>query len=427
MRVTMNYGRQGLALEFPDSWDIELIEKREMPVQKDPELSIEKALRDGVGSAGLAHEAAGKKTACILICDITRPVPNGLILPPVVRTLLKSGMAPQNIRILIATGLHRPNLDGEMREVVGSDWVLETVEVANHYARQDADHVPVGTTARGTEALLDRRFAEADLRLVVGLVEPHLMAGYSGGRKVITPGVCHERTIRRLHSAEYMEHPCATNCVLVDNPLHEEQLEIVRLLGGALSVNTVIDPDRRLSFVNFGDIVESHLEAVQFIRSYAEVIVPRPYPAVVTSAAGYPLDKTYYQTIKGMVAAREILASGGDLFIVSEISEGFGSTEYAAAQRLLVDLGIDGFLNELQGRRHARVDEWQTEMQLKPMRQGRIHLYTRGLDESERELTGVHVLEDLDAFVEAVHTSVADHRRLAVIPEGPYVMPFVSR
>ena len=99
MRVTMNYGRQGLALEFPESWDIELIEKREMPVQKDPELSVEKALRDGVGSAGLAHEAAGKKTACILICDITRPVPNGLILPPVVRTLLKSGMAPQNIRI----------------------------------------------------------------------------------------------------------------------------------------------------------------------------------------------------------------------------------------------------------------------------------------------------------------------------------------
>lgn len=425
MQVTMNYGRHGLTIELPDAWDIEVIEKRSMPLEPKPAQAVETALRTPVGSGTLADEAVGKTTACILICDITRPAPNGLVLPPVVRTLRAAGIEPRNIRIVIATGLHRPNLDDEMREVVGSDQVLDTVKVYNHYARRDEDHIEIGATSRGTGVLLDRRFVDADLKLVVGLVEPHLMAGYSGGRKVVTPGICHEKTIRRLHSADYMEHPKATNCVLEGNPLHEEQLEIVGLLGKVLCINTVIDPERRLSFVNFGDIVDSHVQTVDFIREYAEVAVPRPYKTVITSSAGYPLDKTYYQTVKGMVAAQEILASGGDLFIVSEISEGMGSTHYLEAQKLLTTLGSDGFLNELLTRRYARVDEWQTEMQLRPMRRGRVHLFSRGLDRAEHPLTGINVIDDLDVLLKAVHESAGSEKRVAVIPEGPYVMPFI--
>ena len=425
MQVRMNYGRDGLALDLPDAWEVDLIEKKEMPVEPDPDQCIRGALEDPIGSRPLAEEAEGKRSACILICDITRPVPNGRILPPIVRTLLASGMAPSDIQVLIATGLHRPNLGEEMHEVVGSEWVMETVKVANHYARNDEDHVHLGRTARGTEVLLDRRFAEADLKLAVGLVEPHLMAGYSGGRKVITPGICHQRTIRRLHAADIMEHPKATNCILDGNPLHEEQLEIAALLGPVLGVNAVIDPERRLSFVNFGGIVDSHLAAVEFMREYAEVHLPRPYRTVVTSSAGYPLDKTYYQTVKGMVAAQEILESGGDMFIVSEISEGMGSPQYLEAQQLLTELGTSGFLQEIQGRDQARVDEWQTEMQLKPMRKGQIHLFTRGLEKAEHSLTGVNVIDDMDALMQAVKDSVGSENRLAVIPEGPYVLPFV--
>ena len=426
MQVTMNYGRHGLMLELPDAWDVQVIEKRSMPLEPKPEQAVEKALSTPIGSGPLVEEARGKRRVCILICDITRPVPNGLVLPQVLRALMAAGIEPRNIEILIATGLHRPNLDEEMREVVGSDHILQTVKVSNHYGRRDEDHVRVGVTSRGTEVLLDRRFVEADLKLVIGLVEPHLMAGYSGGRKVITPGICHEQTIRRLHSAVYMEHPKATNCVLEGNPLHQEQLEIVHLLGTVLGINTIIDPHRRLSFVNFGNIVDAHLQAVDFIRDYAEVAVPGPFGTVITSSAGYPLDKTYYQTVKGMVAAREILASGGDLFIVSEISEGMGSVHYLEAQKLLSDLGPDGFLSEIRTRQHARIDEWQTEMQLRPMRRGRIRLFSRGLDRSDHALTGIDVIDDLDVFLNAVRESVGSEQRLAVIPEGPYVMPFVQ-
>lgn len=425
MRLLMNYGREGLQLELPDDWDVRVIRKRAMPVLQDPPGAVEAALQRPVGCAPLRELASRAKSACILICDITRPVPNAIILPPLIRTLMGAGMDPSRIQVLVATGLHRPNEGEELAELVGDPWVMETVSVENHFARNLQDHVEVGKTGRGVPVLLDRRLVEAELRIVTGLVEPHFMAGYSGGRKVIMPGVAYERTITALHTAKYFEHPRSANCIIEGNPLHEAQLEVVRLLGGALAVNAVIDEHRRLSFVNFGEIEHSHLQAVSFMRPYAEIQVREKFHTVITSAAGYPLDRTYYQTVKGMVGAMDLLRQGGDLFIVSEISEGFGSPEYREAQQLLLQLGPDGFLQEILPREHALIDEWQTEMQLKPMRIGQIHLYTQALDQKERELTGVRVIQDLEAEIrKSVERS--REKRVVVVPEGPYVVPMYN-
>ncbi len=422
MRVLMNYGREGLELNLPDEWDVRVIRKRPMPVLEDPAAAVEAALQTPVGCKPLVELASNAKSACILVCDITRPVPNSLILPPLVRTLMRAGMDPCRIQVLVATGLHRPNQGVELEELVGDPWVMETVSVENHFARNLQDHVEVGRTSEGVPVLLDRRLVEAELRIATGLVEPHFMAGYSGGRKVIMPGVAYEKTITALHTARYFEHPRSANCVIEGNPLHQAQLEVVKLLGGALAVNAVIDEHRRLSFVNFGEIEKSHLQAVSFMRPYAEIQVKQRYHTVLTSAAGYPLDRTYYQTVKGMVGAMELLEPGGDLFIVSQISEGFGSQEYREAQERLIRLGPEGFLREILPRDHALIDEWQTEMQLKPMRIGRIHLYTEALDPEERALTGVRIVEDLEGEIRR-SLERSRHKRLVVVPEGPYVVP----
>jgi nickel-dependent lactate racemase len=349
-------------------------------------------------------------------------VPNGLLLPPIVRTLVDGGMAPDAIRVLVATGLHRPNEGSELEELVGDAWVLSSVRVENHFARNDHDHVLLGATRSGTVVRLDRRFVEADLKLVTGLVEPHFMAGYSGGRKVIAPGIAHSETITTFHNARFMSHPRADNCMLEGNPLHREQLEIVGMLGKVLAVNTVIDEHRRLSFVNYGDVVESHLRAVEYIERYARVPVPRRFNTVVTSAAGYPLDKTYYQTVKGMVGPVDILEPGGNLIVVSECSEGIGSPEYVEAQRRLIEQGVDGFYAGIARKSHADVDEWQTQMQLKPMRAGSVHLFAGGLDAGQRGLTGVDVIDDVQQTIERCVARSGD-ASLAVIPEGPYVVP----
>jgi nickel-dependent lactate racemase len=418
MRIELNYGRGTLPLDLPDSLDVTVIRKPAMPVYPDPASSVRAALLAPVGARPLVEEARGARSACILICDITRPVPNGLLLPQIVRSLLDAGLAAKDILVLVATGLHRPNEGAELAELIGDPWVLETVPVANHFARNDADHVLLGTTPAGTVVRLDKRFVEADLKIVTGLVEPHFMAGFSGGRKVIAPGVAHAETITTFHNARFMSNARAENCVLDDNPLHREQLEIVRMLGRVLAVNTVIDEHRRLSFVNYGEIVQSHLHAVDFIREYAQVPLPRQFQTVVTSAAGYPLDATYYQTVKGMVAPLDILAPGGDLIIASECSQGIGSGEYRDAQRRLLARGVDGFFADISRRSHAEIDEWQTQMQLKPMRRGSVHLYTSGLAGEDRELTGVNMIESVAAAV--LRTGA---REIAVIPEGPYVVP----
>ena len=418
MKVRLLYGRGELEVRLPEGCEPTVIEKPPMPVIGDPGAGVAAALDGG----GLREAAAGARSACILICDITRPVPNRLFLRPLIERLEGAGVPREAIGVLVATGLHRPNLGDELAEVVGDTWVLDHVLVENHYARNDDNHVDLGRTRRGTVIRLDRRFVEADVRIATGLVEPHFMAGYSGGRKVIAPGIAHAETITTFHNHRFMSDPGADNCVLDGNPLHREQMEILERIGGALALNTVIDERRRLAFVNFGECRESHLEAVAFVRRYAEVTLPRRFSTVVTSAAGYPLDKTYYQTVKGMVGALGVLEDGGDLIVASECSEGLGSAEYRDAQRRLVEQGPDGFLAGISGKPHADVDEWQTQMQTRSLARGRISLFTGGLGPSDRALTAVtHV----SSVGEAVAESMARHRdsRVAVIPEGPYVVP----
>jgi nickel-dependent lactate racemase len=423
MAIQLLYGRGTLPIAPPRGCVATVIEKRAMPVLADPAGAVRDALAQPVGALPLAELARGKRSACILICDITRPVPNGLFLAPLVRTLLDAGVPRAGITVLVATGLHRPNEGDELGDLVGDPWVLDAVTVVNHDATVDRDHVLLGRTpGRATVVRLDRRLVEADLKIATGLVEPHFMAGWSGGRKVIAPGVAHAETITTFHNSAFMAHPRAANCVLEGNPLHEEQLAIVDMLGGALALNTVIDDQRQLAFVNFGEVVESHLRAVSFARGYAQVSVPRRFRTVVTSAAGYPLDKTYYQTVKGMVGPLDILEPGGELIVASACSEGLGSKHYVEAQRRLVDLGPDGFAASIAGKAHADIDEWQTQMQLKPMRVGRVRLYTDGLDAVGAGLTGVERVHDLSA---AVAESMALQRdpHVAFVPEGPYVVP----
>ena len=418
----MKYGKKGLSLQLPDDLKTDVIQKRGMPIFNDPESAVRRALSLPVGCQPLSREATGCQSVCILICDITRPVPNSIVLPVLIRELIRIGFSSDSITLLVATGLHRPNEGEELRELIGDDWVFKNIPVVNHFARRDTDHLFLGSTARGTPVKIDRRFVDSDMRIVVGLVEPHFMAGYSGGRKVVVPGIAHEDTIRVLHSTRMLEDDRITNCRLEGNPLHEELLQTVRKTGKIMAVNTVIDENRNLSFINFGALEESHLAAVAFARPYFEIPVSRKYKTVITSSSGYPLDKTYYQTIKGMVGVAGILETGADVFIVSECSEGLGSKEYTESQTQLIQMGADSFLAETARKAGAAVDEWETVMQIKAMKQAKIHLFSEGLNREEKALTGVEVIENLpDALQECL--SMKEDKHMAVIPEGPYAIP----
>ncbi len=415
--VSVAYGRGHLTIRLPERARATMVRKHRLPPLPDPRGAVAAALEP------LASIARGKSSACILICDVTRPVPNGLFLPPMIEALHAAGVPRARITVLVATGLHRPNLGDELEAVLGDPWVSANATVLNHDARRAEEHVDLGLTeAHAVPIHLDRRFVEAELRIATGLVEPHFMAGWSGGRKVVAPGVAGEATIRTFHSARFMEHPLAAQCNLEGNPLHEAQLEIVRRLGGVLALNTVLDDERRLVHVNFGDIIDSHLDAVAFVRAATAVAVGRRFRTVVTSSAGHPLDRTYYQTVKGMVTPLDILEPGGTLIMASECAEGMGSDEFRASQARLISMGAERFLESLWVKSLADIDEWQTEMQLKSMRRGRVQLYATGLSGADRELTGVEMIDDLDAAIGRAIDRAGDHD-IAIIPEGPYVVP----
>jgi nickel-dependent lactate racemase len=423
MSVELLYGKGRITAQAPAGCTEVVIRKESRPPIADPARAIAEVLARPTGAPPLAELARGKRSACILICDVTRPVPNHLFLRPLIAALIGAGVPAGAITVLVATGLHRPNEGAELEALVGDPWVLATVRVENHFARDDAAHVDLGRTkGRGVPVKLDRRFVEADVRIATGLVEPHFMAGFSGGRKVVAPGVAHADTIRTFHSAAFMENPAAVSCNLAGNPLHEEQLEIVRMLGEVFALNTVINEQRELVFVSFGEIIASHLAAVKFVGGWIEVKVPRRFKTVVTSAAGFPLDQTYYQTVKGMVTPLDILAPGGTLIVASDCSEGLGSKSFRDAQRRLVELGPEGFLASILQKPLAGIDEWQTEMQLKALRAGRVQLFSRGLPAEDHGLTGVEIVADLDRAIG--NAVIAAHEPVvAFVPEGPYVIP----
>ena len=422
--VKLLYGKNGIKLNIKDDWNANIIRKPLMPIINDISDEVNKALNNPINSLSIDKISSKGQSVCILVCDITRPVPNKLFLKQIILKFINAGISTDNILIIIATGLHRPASKDEITEIIGSSWVLKNIKIVNHFARDDSMHKNIGTTKQGNIVKLDKRFVDADIKIAAGLVEPHFMAGYSGGRKVIAPGIAHADTITTFHSARYMENPNATSCNLINNPLHEDQLEIVNMIGQIYAINCVIDEKRNLSYINFGEIISSHMKAVKFVASFAKVKCNNSYNTIITTAAGAPLDGTFYQTVKGMVTPLEILKKGGDLIITSECSEGLGSEEFIASQKKLLEIGPNKFLENILKKDFAAIDEWQTEMEIKSLIKGNIFLFSEGLSEKDKLYTGVNIINNI---AKTIDESIKRHNNnnIAIIPEGPYVIPAI--
>ena len=238
---------------MPDEHLVGPLEIRPAPPLADPARAVAAALLEPTGVPPLSELAAGKKTACVLICDVTRPVPNALILGAILPTLEAAGVPRDGITILIATGLHRPNLGAEIAELVGPK-IAAKYRVENHYGKDLASHADLGVSPRGVPIYIDTRYVGADLKIATGLIEPHLMAGYSGGRKLICPGIAALETVRVWHGPQFLEHPKADCGILEGNPVHEENTWIARRAGCDFIVNVTLDGDRRVTGVFAGEM-----------------------------------------------------------------------------------------------------------------------------------------------------------------------------
>lgn len=423
MQVLLDYGRTGLAVELPDRNVIKVLRYRPAEPLDDPGAAIRDLLESPIGCPPLRYLAAGRRSACIAVCDITRPVPNAIILQQLLPVLHEVGIRREDVLILVATGLHRPNLGRELEEVLGPE-ICRDYRVANHAGDRIEEHVYLGESPRDVPIYIDRRYVEADLKITLGLIEPHFMAGYSGGRKLICPGLAALETVRVWHSPRFLEHPQARAGYLEGNPVHEENTWIARRAGCDFIVNVVLDEKRRVVHAVAGDMEAAFAAGVRFVERMVRDTVPEPVDIVVTSSAGYPLDATFYQSVKGMVAAEPIVRPGGTVILATEISEGIGSPDFR--QIFQEHDSLEQFLERISGSDYFRMDQWQLEEMAKVRRKAEIVVVTQGLSPD--------VLSRLFVTPKAtVEEAVADCLRrygpdatIAVMPKGPYLIASVE-
>jgi nickel-dependent lactate racemase len=416
MKTRFAFGKDGIDVSVPDGFDFRVVLSRPARALDDAAGALEAALDRPLGREPLAELAAGKRTAAIAVCDITRPAPNRVTLPPLLKRLHEAGIPAERVTILIATGLHRAATQEEVNVIVGPE-IAAKYRVESHDARNFRAHRALGETRRGTPVYIDERFMAADLHITLGFIEPHLMLGFSGGRKLVVPGLAAQETIKVLHSPRFNREPLVTEGSIEGNPLHEEFLEIAAMARHDFIFDVTLTREREISGVFAGDPVKAHAAGVTFFEETTLEPLDALADAAITSAAGYPLDLTLYQSVKGLTAAKHIVKPGGRILLLGECAEGIGSPEFARMLRGYA--GHSEFLDSIRDTK-VEVDQWQVEKLALTGREHELLFYTPGAAKEELGRLAPNAFGTLDEAVAALVRGLKPGARVALLPEGPY-------
>jgi nickel-dependent lactate racemase len=419
--VKLAYGRAGLEVDLPEDRTT-VIEPRYVPGLPDQIGALKTALRNPLGTAPLRRQVRPDQTVAISVCDITRPMPSTTVLPAVLREL---GHVPaEQIVILVATGTHRSNTSDELDQVLGKE-VAERYEVVNHSAFDSDGLVYVGEGPEGVPIWLNKRWMDSDVRITNGFVEPHFFAGFSGGPKMVAPGLAGFESIMGLHSARLIGHPRSTWGITEGNPIHDDIRAIARQTGVDFSVEVTTNRDHKITSVYAGKLFAAHKAACGVARRAAMRPVSEPFDVVLTTNSGYPLDLNLYQAVKGMSAAAQVVKDGGTIICAAECSDGIPN--HGEYRRILSEAeGPGDLLGMIRSEGYERHDQWQVQLQAQILLKAEVLLKSTYL--SEEEVRAAH-LEPIEDVEEAVASALKKHgpdARLCVLPQGPQTIPFLE-
>lgn len=420
MQIRLKYGEKGLALEFPETPNfVGVLYPQEAKVLPLPGAAVEQSLIQPIESAPLLELARGKADAVIVISDITRPVPNALLLPIIIRQLEAAGIPADKITILIATGIHRPNEGAELERLVGKD-IAATYRIINHFSKNQEEMLLVGQVGDGVPALVNKHYLAADLKILTGFIEPHMWAGFSGGRKSILPGISSVMTLEFMHGPEMVAHPQTRYGVLEGNPFHEAGLAIMAQAGADFIVNVTLDTDKQVTGVFSGHPVNAHLAGVEFLSRHCVRTLKEPLDFVVTTNAGAPLDCNLYQTAKGISGVAGATREGGVILIASECLEGFGSEEYRAVFEHATT--PQAFIEKLMKKEFFLPDQWCAQETYQVMLKKEIWVHTQGIDAETLRRFHFKPVADLSQAIAALLDRFGQEARWAIVPDGPLLI-----
>lgn len=423
MKVSLPYGRRRIEVDIPDENLAGVLVPHYPPPVENPASALGESLNGPLDCPPLGRLGQGRRSACLVIPDGTRPFPHAVILPPILATLSRAGVPRDGVTILVATGLHRAYERHELKYMggyflMGAD-VFGHCQVVNHLGRDLDSHVYLGTTQFGVPIHVDRRYLEADFRIVAGLVEPHFNAGYSGGRKLVCPGLCSVETIQALHATPFQAHPNAISGRLEGNPFHENALAAARMAPADFAVNVAINDRRQVTGIWSGDPESSHRAACEAVG--AAVVAPLGELAdiAVTSNAGHPLDCNLYQANKGMLAARPVVRPGGTVICAAACNEGLGSQEFAEV--MLSHDSLVSLWADLRDPTYRAIDQWGAVKMAEAASYGEVML----LSELDDDLARRAFVTPVKSLEEGLERALAKHgpkARIVAIPDGPYVI-----
>jgi nickel-dependent lactate racemase len=419
MNVELAYGRTGLAVNFPGDRTT-VIEPTYIAGLGDEKKALEEALQNPLGKPPLGSLVKSGQTVAISVCDITRPMPSRRVLPPLLKEL--AHVPAEQIVILIATGTHRPETRDELEQILGKE-VVANFEVINHSAF-DPDLVQIGVTSNGIPIWLNPRWVESDVRITTGFVEPHFFAGFSGGPKMVAPGLAGFKTIIELHSAHILSHPDATWGKIESNPVHATIREIARKTGVDFSLDVTINRDHQITGVYAGELFKAHEVARGFAKKTAMRPVPEAFDIVVTTNSGYPLDLNLYQSVKGMSAAARIVRPGGTIICAAECWDGIPD---AGEYKEILESGSspEELLEIIKSPGYSRHDQWQVQLQAQIQLKARVFLKSSYLSPEQVRAAHLEPIEDIEATVEQCLTEYGPGSRACVLPQGPQTIPYL--
>ncbi|HXI58102.1 MAG TPA: nickel-dependent lactate racemase [Polyangia bacterium] len=420
MRVHLQYGRDGLDVDLPGD-GTRIIEPTFVDGLPDEAAAFTAAVRQPIASRPLRDCIGKDETVAVVIPDITRPLPSDRLLRWIFAEL--DHVPPERIVIINGTGSHRANTPAELASMVGAD-VVARYRIVNHDAHDPTTMSLAGQTSDGQPVYLATDYLRADRRIALGFIEPHFMAGFSGGYKGIFPAIADIASIMRYHGARTIGHPRSTWGVLDGNPTQDQIRHNGALVPLDFLVNVTLNSRRQITRFFCGEVRAAHAAGCAFAKATAMVACETPYPIVVTTNAGYPLDQNLYQTVKGMHAAMQIVAPGGFILSASRCNDGFPSHgnfkqllfDHASPRALLDTITTPGF---------SMFDQWEAQLLALVALKARVGLYSELTPDDVRR-AHLEPVTDVGARIKAEIDRRGGNASIAVLPEGPQTIPYIT-
>jgi lactate racemase len=420
LETQLQYGRGDITAEIPSS-DVTVLRTKHEEGLPDEAASFREAVRSPIGCAPLRERIGAADRVAVVIPDITRPLPSDRLLPWLFEEL--SHVPPENFAIVNGTGSHRPNTEEELAAMVGREVVSE-YRIVNHDAHDPGTLTFAGRSPEGRDVYMNREYVEADRRIVLGFIEPHFMAGFSGGYKGVFPAVADVDSIMHYHRASVIGHARSTWGVLEDNPTQDQIRANGSLLPVDFLVNVTINRAREITGFFCGEVLAAHERGCEANKASVMVACEREYPIVVTTNGGYPLDQNLYQAVKGMSAAYQIVSEGGLILSVSRCNDGFPN-HGNFRKMLLAHSSPEDMLETIYSPGFSVFDQWQVQLFALILQRARVALYSEIPPEDVRR---VHLepVADITAKISEELKHISQDAPVAVLPEGPMTVPYLE-